>query len=293
MPSVSLVARAKINLCLAVGDRREDGFHEIDTVMTAIEVADTLEISLSDNCILEVFTKGLANGLANQELIPTGPDNLVWKAATHLARGQGWTIKLHKRIPPGSGLGGGSADAAGTLVALGMLLGRQHDDLKAVAAKLGSDVPFFLAARPCRARGRGDLLEPVPVIPTLPIVVAAPALTVSTAAAYAWLDENEGRPRRSCDDLISALESRDNRAIARAMANDFEPIMATKFPILAALRDQILELGAVGASLTGSGSGVFGVFPSLGLASQAAWRLADQGYWAVATNTVVQAITVA
>ncbi len=276
------VARAKINLFLGVGDRRPDGFHDIDTVMTAVDRADILDIALGPKPRLDVQAEDLPLG----QKPPSGPDNLVWRAAQRLGgQDRGWRITLYKTVPMGAGLGGGSSDAAVTLQVLAGLWKIEGADLTAIAAELGSDVPFFLRSGVMRATGRGEHLEPLGTLPTLHTVLAVPDVQVSTADAYSWLDAAPDRPRKTSDEFLAALRTGDPQAIAAALWNDFEPVVAARVPAIGALRNKLLERGAIGATLTGSGSGVFGLFPSPEEATQAAFALKREGIWAAYAAT--------
>lgn len=276
------VARAKINLFLGVGERRADGYHDLDTIMTAIDRADILDISLAPRPKLAVQPEDLPPG----QTLPEGSDNLVWRAAELLGgKDRGWRITLYKTIPMGAGLGGGSSDAAVVLQVLAGLWKLENADLEALAAQLGSDVPFFLRSGAVRATGRGDLLEPMGPLPTMHAVVAVPDVQVSTAEAYSWLDAAGDRPRRSSDPFQAALRSGDPATIAAAVWNDFEPVVTARVPAIGALREKLLEKGAMGAALTGSGSGVYGFFPTPDEATSVAFSLKREGIWAVYAAT--------
>lgn len=276
------VARAKINLFLAVGDRRPDGYHDLDTVMTAIDRGDILDIAPASTPRLEVRPEDLPVG----QKVPEGEENLVWRAARRLGGSdRGWRITLYKTIPMGAGLGGGSADAAVTLQVLAGLWRLNDVDLPAIAAELGSDVPFFLRSGVVRATGRGEILEPMGALPTMHAVVAVPDVQVSTAEAYAWLDAAPDRPRKGSEEFIAALRSGDPVAIARSVWNDFEPVVTERVPAIAELRDRLLERGAMGAAMTGSGSGVYGFFPTPDEATSVAFALKREGIWAVYAAT--------
>lgn len=276
------VARAKINLFLGVGDRRPDGYHDVDTIMTAVDRADILDISLAPKPKLDVQAEDLPPG----QNLAGGPDNLVWRAAERLGgKDRGWRITLYKTIPIGAGLGGGSSDAAVTLQVLAGLWKMESADLAGIAAELGSDVPFFLRSGVTRATGRGELLEPMGTMPTLHTVIAVPDAQVSTAEAYAWLDAAPERERRTSEAFVAALRTGDAATIAGAVWNDFEPVVLAKVPAIGAIRDKLLERGAMGVALTGSGAGVYGFFPTPDEATSVAFALKREGIWAVYAAT--------
>ncbi len=177
--SVRVAAHAKLNLLLEVVGRRADGYHEIDSIFSTIDLHDDIELEPHGGIALDV-----RGGDA-----PAGPTNLAWRAAASL--GVGARITLHKRIPAGAGLGGGSSDAASVLLGLDSLhgLGLGRDGLLPHARRLGADVPFFLRGGLARCRGIGDLVEPLPLPPNpLPFLLVRPALATSTVAVYGALD---------------------------------------------------------------------------------------------------------
>jgi 4-diphosphocytidyl-2-C-methyl-D-erythritol kinase len=254
-------------------------------VLASIDRADILDIALAPKPRLEVNPEDLPAG----QRLAADRDNLVWRAAEALGGpDRGWRISLYKTIPVGAGLGGGSADAAVTLQALANLW-RSPSELAPLALALGSDVPYFLQGGLCRARGRGELVEPLEAPPTLHVVVAAPASPVATAEAYQWLDEAAERPQRPIAPFLAALGSGDPRTIARAMWNDFEPVVLRRHPAIAALRERLLAMGAFGALLCGSGSAVFGVFATPDEANAVASALRQEGTWAVYAPTASRA----
>lgn len=275
-----VVAKAKINLFLAVGDRRPDGYHDVDTVMTAIDRSDLLDVSLAPEPKLEVQPEDLPPG----PQVAKGEDNLVWKAATHLGEGKGWRITLYKMIPPGAGLGGGSVDAAATLRALAALW-KFETDLAGIAAEVGSDVPFFLHGGICRATGRGERIEQLGPGPPLHIVVAVPEVQISTSEAYEWLDALPDRPRADAGAFVKVLASGDPQSVAASLHNDFEAAVLPRFPQVARLKDRLGELGALGTLLCGTGSGVFGIFDSPECATEVSQKLRREGIWAVYAPT--------
>ncbi len=277
------MARAKINLFLSVGERRPDGYHAVDTVMTAVDRADILDISLGAKPRLEVQLEDLPAG----QSLGAGPDNLIWKAAERVVGpDRGWRITLYKTIPMGAGFGGGSSDAALTMQALAALY-KLGSDLRPAAAEIGSDVAFFLEdGGIARCRGRGEQVAPLAPLPPLHTVLAAlPGVEVATADAYSWLDTAAERPRGNVEDFLEALATGEARAIAAALWNDFDPVVAAKIPAVGQLRDRLLKRGALGAAVSGSGAGVFGIFATSDDANAAAFELRRDGIWAVYAAT--------
>ena len=243
----------KVNLYLRVVRKRGDGFHELETVFRSISDGDTLYGFPSE---------ALSLRCSDPEL-PTDERNLVTRAALLLQRrfpgAKGASLRLEKRTPMGGGLGGGSVDAAAALVLLSQLWGLDPEPgvLAEIAAELGSDVPFFLHGGCAVARGRGEQLEPGPE-PSLWLVLVRPPVAVSTPWAYRqWRAEACGGP--SLEEFLDALRTDDPEVIAGALRNDLEPGVAAGVPEIDEARRWLLEHGALGARMTGSGSVVFGV----------------------------------
>lgn len=268
-------APAKLNLGLHVLRRRADGYRDLDTVFVAIPWHDTLTASPSETLAFS----------SDDPSLPTDASNLVVKAALALAEVAGVepnaALHLAKRIPHGAGLGGGSSDAAAALQTLTHLwkIDVSDEALHALAARLGSDVPFFLDPRPMHATGRGERLAPL-VFPdgssyTLPypLVVAVPTVHVSTADAYRLVRPNDTNRA----DLAETVRSNDLDRWRCDLVNDFEAPVVAAFPALAAVRTALGDAGAAYVSMSGSGSAFFGVFEEAARAAQAAEALAASG----------------
>lgn len=262
----------KVNLLLNILGRRPDGFHALETVMQPVNVCDTLH-----------FTRGGTRVQLTCDApgLPVDSRNLVVRAAEafRAAAGvaEGVQVYLEKRLPLAAGLGGGSANAAVTLRALNELFGHPLDParLTALAAELGSDVPFFLQDGPALATGRGELVQPLPPFRALrgtALLLAHPGFGVETVWAYrelarfpAALHGEPGRAQR----LIAALNGTDLMAAARDFYNALEAPVLAKFPVLALYQDFFRQQGAAVALMSGSGSTTFAVFPSRAAAEAA------------------------
>lgn len=248
---------AKINLGLRILGRRADGFHDISTLFHRVDLFDTLRFEITDGGIsLE----------SNRDDIPTDDGNLCVRAARLLLeqqRGMGVHIVLQKNIPAGAGLGGGSSNAAAVLRFLPPLLGLKFppEELLEMAAMLGSDVPFFLQDGDAAARGRGELLEYFSWDCPWWIVLVNPGIHVSTAWAYRNLRLSADPPD---PDLRAALQhaADDSEARTLLLYNDFEVPVVEAHPAIGEARQRMLDAGADGAMMSGSGSSVFGLFPS-------------------------------
>jgi len=250
-------AYAKINLSLKVLNRRQDGFHELRTVFQTVGVADTLQ-----------FRYAAGRGVSIQVEDPLRiENNLVERAARAFfdetgARGM-LEIKLKKVIPMGGGLGGGSSDAAATLLALAGLCRRKApmEVLQRLAASLGSDVPFFLYGGCALGLGRGEELYPLPDPKPLPVLILAPPVHISTPAAFRALarpDLTSGQPPPKLDIFQAFVWSGLCGPLAE---NDFEGPVFSLHPELKRWREKLIRLGAHVARLSGSGAALYGVFP--------------------------------
>lgn len=252
-------AAAKVNLALLVGARRDDGFHEVVSVMQAVGLWDDLEVAIAAGGFgLEVEGDGL----------PPDESNLVLVAARELARRSlglpGVRFRLRKGIPVSAGLGGGSADGAAALLALDRLwqLHLPAVNLHAMAAEIGSDVPFCLVGGSRVGSGRGEKLRDAPTRGTQWWVVAIDAEGLDTAAVYRRYDElGLARPLgdRQPSELLAALAAGDVARIGAALANDLEPAAFDLLPRLKSGKERLIEAGAVGAVMSGSGPTLLGL----------------------------------
>lgn len=281
-------APAKVNLVLRVLGRRADGFHDLETLLQAVDLCDEVRV---------------ARGAPGVRLRVDGPDlgppedNLVHRAAraflhrAGLAATEGVDIDLAKRIPAGAGLGGGSSDAAATLRCLAALWPGVVPGpvLHEIASSLGSDVPFFLGPSGLAwGRGRGELLEPADALPTAHLVLVLPPVHVATGGAYAALARRrvEGAARAPGGGM-EAPPPRTWDEVAALARNDFEAVVPGAYAPVAASLEALRAAGARPALLSGSGGACFGVFPSAGEAEEAARALAASlGWAAVAVRTL-------
>ncbi len=262
-----LRAYAKINLGLRISGKRADGYHDLDTCFLQISLADCLFFEKLGSARLE-FT-------CNWPEIPANHRNLCVQAYDLITRktGQSAGLRLHlqKNIPSGSGLGGGSSDAAVTLMAVNRLhhLGLSKRDLHGLALELGSDVPFFLEGGLCRGQGRGEILSPNVQIPSVWVLLATTGISVSTASVYKNIKLGLTKSCWNSTFALSKLKYFEGCNPETLGINDLEGVVFRWYPQLSALRDNLLKLGAMGANMTGSGSAVFGVFNSCQAARQA------------------------
>lgn len=272
--TLAVRAPAKVNLALRVTAREESGYHQLETVFCALELADEIEVRPAGDA-LRLEVEGAELGPAE--------DNLVHRAAVAYFRATGRParaeLRLRKRIPAGAGLGGGSSDAASTLLALNALDGGPLDAavLLDIGARLGSDVAFFLCGSPLAlAWGRGERLLPLPALPPAPVLIAIPDFGIATPDAYRQLAEhrtrNGGRRRGGACLTLDDLGAWP--AVARLAGNDFEAPTYARYAELGAWRDVMRDAGARIALLAGSGAAVFGVFDDDSTRAAAATALA-------------------
>ena len=263
---------AKINLWLEVIRKREDGYHDLSSLMLPVSVFDTIS--------LEVLPESASMTLScTSPEIPVDERNLAWRAAELFleksGRKAGIHIALEKHIPSGAGLGGGSSDAGGVLLALNSFFGSPMSvhELEAMALRLGADVPFFLHCRAALATGVGERLEFAGEVPAYPLLLIKPPISVPTSWVYQNLKLTSGRPQIK----LSSLNAHPWELGALAQ-NDLESVTVSRYPVIADLKEWLLGHGALAASMSGSGPTVFGVFASSGAAAAAeeeatkAWR---------------------
>lgn len=272
---------AKLNIRLKVTGRRPDGYHELVSVMVPIDLFDLLEIRATRTGGIELACSGLP--------VPRDESNLIIKAARSFflktGHQEGVSIRLVKSIPVAAGMGGGSSDAAATLLTLNEMRGRplSKEALHDMALRLGADVPFFLYCRPSLARGIGDILEPLPGWPKLWYVVVTPRLQISTS----WVFERLKLELTTGEyDYINKHLGNNPTVILPILENDLEKVTLASFPIIETIKRRLVEAGAEGALMTGSGPSVFGVFRSSSEAETAMEVIAFQGVGnvVVATN---------
>jgi 4-diphosphocytidyl-2-C-methyl-D-erythritol kinase len=271
-------APAKINLSLRVVGRREDGYHLLDTLMVPITLYDELAIS---GTRLRRTGRETLRVTCDHPLVPSGEENLAYRAAALLLARKGIRarvrVHIRKRIPVGGGLGGGSSDAAATLLGLNRLfrLGCERRELLTLAASLGADVPFFIYGRPARARGVGEQIRPLAVFPTIWLVVLYPGFPVSTAWVYRQLRKHT--LTKPIGNTSIRLSLRDPERIGQLLVNDLEKVAMRRYPEIAVLKERLTGAGAAGGLMSGSGSCVFGIFPSERVAREAFRRLRKEG----------------
>lgn len=271
---VTCLAPAKINTCLHVLGKRPDGYHELAMLMQPITLFDRITLSVVEGEGVEVHCPGVE--------LPAGADNIAARAARvllgHVGVNRSVRIEVDKQIPVAAGLGGGSSDAAAVLSGLNELCGFGVDNLtlRQLAVGLGADVPFFLYGGAAWATGIGDVLESVPTMPPVWYVLVNPGIAVSTA----WVYGNLGLTSKG--DVARLREfPQTTEALVRLLHNDLERVTLNRYPEVAAVKQALVEHGALGALMSGSGPTVFGVFDAEDSARAAARKLQAENDWRV------------
>ncbi len=276
---------AKLNLFFEVLRRRDDGYHEIETLVTPVGLYDTLvftdtndgKVSLICQKVYGVW--GVPAGLSAG--VPEGPENLVVRAVELLRRragvGRGASVRLVKRIPVAAGLGGGSSDAAAALMAANVAwnLGQSPGQLAALGAELGSDVPLFFAGGPAVCLGRGEIVRAIRGVPLLHFVLIRPPAGLATAAVY-----RACRPAaepRSVEPLVESLARGDLSAAGRLLFNRLEPAAESLSPWIGRLREAMAQTDCLGHQMSGSGTCYFGLCRHARHARRLARRLRASG----------------
>lgn len=247
--------RAKINLTLDILGKRQDGFHEVAMVMQSIELADTV-------CLEKAREPGIHLSV-NLPWLRADASNLAWRAAELMYRSYhittGIEIRLTKRIPVAAGLAGGSADAAAVLRGMNELfaLGASDEELCALGAELGSDIPFTLLGGTMLATGRGETLKRLPDLPQMDVVLAKPHISVSTPWAYRMYDAEPARIHPNTEGMIQAIAAQDETRVAALLCNVLESVTMKKYDILSKIKGQMIRSGARACLMSGSGPTIF------------------------------------
>ena len=269
-------ACAKLNLTLDILGKRPDGYHDLCMVMQSVTLADTITLTENRGEGLRVRT--------NLRFLPTGEKNLAAAAALRFweAREQepeNLDIAIEKRIPVCAGMAGGSSDAAAVLRALNARAGEPFSprELAKVGERVGSDVPYCVLGGTALAEGRGEVLTPLPPLPRCWVVVCKPDFPVSTPELFAQADRVKLRRRPDTKGILAALEAGDLGGVARRMYNVFEDVMPRRLYVrVAEIKNELIQRGALGANMSGSGPTAFGLFDRRGAAEEALAALRER-----------------
>ncbi|MGN7183429.1 4-(cytidine 5'-diphospho)-2-C-methyl-D-erythritol kinase [Cytobacillus kochii] len=258
MESLKLLVKApaKINLSLDVLGKREDGYHEVEMIMTTIDLADRLELTLLDKDEIKI--------VSHNRFVPDDHRNLAYQAA-HLLKNrfnvkQGVSIAIEKVIPVAAGLAGGSSDAAAALRGLNKLwqLGLTIDELAEIGAEIGSDVSFCVYGGTALATGRGELIQALPAPPTCWVILAKPFIGVSTAEVYRRLNK-QGLKHPQTLAMIKAIEDQSYSDVCAHLSNVLESVTLKMHPEVNQIKEQMQRFGADAVLMSGSGPTVFGL----------------------------------
>lgn len=267
MKQVNVIAPAKLNISLDITGVDEKGYHLLDMIMQTVSVFERITLTRQDSITMT----------SNAKFIPTDDKNIAVKAAVkffeYTGINGGVHIHIKKTVPIKAGMAGGSADAAGVIVGLDYMYGTKLtlDQLCEIGLKCGSDIPFMLHGGTKRIQGTGDVILPAPKMPLCHFVICMPQKGVSTPQAYANYDSMGIKTPVETDKLVSAMKSGDLAGIAKYMANDLEK--AAGSDETQPIKEKLLQLGAIGSMMTGSGAAVYGIFDSEEKARQAAETL--------------------
>lgn len=258
MDEIKLKALAKINLGLDVVRRREDGYHEVRMVMQTIHLYDQLLIQKSETPGIQIHS--------NLSFLPVNENNLVYKAGKLLMDEfdihTGVSVELNKHIPVAAGMAGGSTDAAAMLYGMNQLFGLKlkRKDLMERGVQIGADVPYCIMRGTALAEGIGEKLSSLPPMVKCPVLIAKPAVSVSTKFVYQNLKLNEQTPHPDIDALITDIRNSDFDNICADMGNVLETVTIPNYPVIAQIKEQMLKSGAKASMMSGSGPTVFGLF---------------------------------
>lgn len=267
MDTVTMQAYAKINLGLDVVGRLPNGYHEVRMIMQNVKICDTLTFTKDETDAITITT--------DDRELPVGEDNLIYKAVLLLRElsGDHTGVKIHlqKRIPIAAGMAGGSTDAAATLLGVNQLLGLgiSKEVLQEKSVRIGADVPYCVLGQTALSEGIGEKLTPIDSPSQAHLVVAKPDINVSTPVVYRKLDSKESYAHPDIDGMLDAIRRQDLAGITDRLGNVLELVTIEDYPVIAQIKQTLLQRGAKGALMSGSGPSVFGIFDDVEKAKQA------------------------
>ena len=275
METIIEKAYAKLNISLDVISKRPDGYHDMRMVMQSVSLCDDVAVTLRED--------GAVNVTTNLHFLPCDDRNIAVKAAKAFflklgRKDEGADISIFKRVPVCAGMGGGSSDGAAVLRALNALMGWpfSREELESMGAALGSDIPFCIAGGTSLAEARGDALSELPPFPACRFVIVKPKFSVSTPELFSKIDLVSVKYHPDTQGLVSSLNSSDLKGVCRRMYNVFEDVLPQKPDDIQKIKGFLLDLGALGAVMTGTGSAVYGIFDNDEKAQQACSRLSER-----------------
>ena len=283
MNQIDVTSNAKINLTLDVLRKRDDGYHELKMIMQTVSLYDIISLCKTDSGI---FLK------TNLKYLPTDSRNIAYAAAelffTTAGISGGVNINIKKTIPVAAGLAGGSSNAAAVLTGLNTLCGKifTEKELCLLGEKLGSDVPFCIAGGCSLCTGRGEILTPLPDMPETTFLIAKPPVRVSTASVYGSLKADKLTEHPDTDGMIDAIKNGDENGVAVRMFNVLETVTAKEHSVIKRIKKEMIELGALGSVMSGSGPTVIGLFNDKNLADNAKNIMLKKRFEAFVVHTI-------
>ncbi len=274
--TLTMAAPAKINYLLDVIGKRPDGYHDLRMIMQRVNLCDEITLTLTNTPDINVT--------CNSKGAPDGADNIAWKAARVLIDrakcSTGVNIEIIKNIPVAAGLGGGSSDAASVLMGMNELLqlGLAEQELMEIGCTLGADVPFFIFKETALAEGIGEKLTPLPNMPKCWILLINPGVHVSTAWVYRSLQLTSRGELNKLPEFFESIEQ-----VVSILSNDLESVTISAFPVIADIKARLMNMGAVGSMMSGSGPTIFGIFKSFDGAETARREITKGTNWFAAT----------
>lgn len=275
MDKLQLKALGKINLGLDVLGKRENGYHDVRMVMQTLYLYDTVTLIKEEKEGIEIES--------NLFFLPKDENNIAWRAAKLLMDEfhieGGIRIVLEKHIPVAAGMAGGSSNAAAVLYGMNQMyeLGLSQQELMDRGVTLGADVPYCIMRGTVLAEGIGEILSPLPPMPKCQILIVKPPISVSTKTIYQALDSKEIKEHPDIDGVIDGLKNRDLHQVAGAMGNVLEEVTVEMHPVIGKIKTCMLEHGALGAMMSGSGPTVFGIYDDKNKIRTAMSRMKKQG----------------
>ena len=270
---VNMDAPAKINLFLDIRGKRSDGYHIVSMVMQSVNLCDEITVSDTDDGDIKI--------ICSDESIPIDENNTVYKAVELFfketeKKNNGIEVRIKKNIPTEAGLAGGSTDAAAVLFALNKIFDTElsRKELAEIGAEIGADVPFCVYGGTMTASGIGTILSPLPDLPECYFVIVKPKIGICTREAYKKSDSPEFSAIKGMDKITEAICEANIKSVAKNLYNKFEEV--TSLPEIEAIKKFMLQCGALGASMTGSGSAIFGIFDDDNMRDDCARRLEEQ-----------------
>lgn len=285
MNQISVKSYAKINISLAIKEKRADGYHILDSIMVPIELHDSILISklplgVSDNF---VTVDDFSNGLIHYNLVSAAINALTRK----YNRKEHFRVYIHKVIPMQAGLGGGSSNAAFTMKAINQMLklGASDDELIEIATPLGADIPFFIKSSPCRCQGIGEKLSPIEIKNNYHVLIVKPEKGCSTKEAFKIVDSKPFVPV-AIDEVVEALKEGDDDKLAEVMGNSLEDAAISLVPEIVEIKDYLKSKGLKLVLMSGSGSSVFALSTDKMLLKKVAKEIEDR--WFVELGKVIK-----